>query len=384
MSRFQLNSKLPHVGTTIFTLMSRMAADHGAINLSQGYPDFDGPEPLRELLCRHVRDGHNQYAPLAGVAKLREQIALKVECLYDHRACPEEEITVIPGATEALFCAIQAVVQPGDEVILFDPAYDSYEPAVHLCGAKAVRIPLQAPSFTPDWPQIRRAITPKTRLIIINTPHNPTGALWSDQDMQALQQMVEDTGIILLADEVYEHLVYDGQTHQSLLRYPALAERAFVVSSFGKTYHVTGWKTGYCVAPAPLMREFRKVHQFVAFVGVTPVQMALADFMEQYPAHCQELPAFYQAKRDLFCKGLERTGFRFQPAAGTYFQLVDYSAISQQKDTEFVTFLTQKIGVAAIPISVFYESPPQMHLARFCFCKEDATLQEAIERLCQI
>lgn len=381
---YSFDSKLPRVGTTIFTLMSRMAADYGAINLSQGFPDFDGPAPLKEALCHYVRTGHNQYSPLAGVLKLREQIAFKVKHLYEHQACPEKNITVVPGATEALFCAIQTSVQRGDEVIIFDPAYDSYQPAIELSGGTAVHVPLQPPDFHIDWQRVRDAITSKTRMIIINTPHNPTGSLWHASDMQQLNELVCNTNIILLSDEVYEHLVFDGQQHESLLRYPELAARAFVVSSFGKTYHVTGWKTGYCIAPDKLMREFRKIHQFVSFVGVTPIQYALADYMEKCPRHYLELPDFYQEKRDYFCQKLAPSRFKFSPSAGTYFQMADYSDISHQSDMEFVTHLTQQLGVAAIPISVFYKTPPDSRLIRFCFCKEDSTLEQAAERLCRI
>ncbi len=380
----RLSSKLPEVGTTIFTVMSRMAAEHNAINLSQGYPDFDGPIELREALCRYVRDGYNQYSPLAGILKLREQIAAKVATLYNHSACPEQNITVVPGATEAIFCAIQATVHPGEEVIIFDPAYDSYEPSIRLCGAKAIRIPLLAPDFAVDWQQVSDRINSKTRMIIINNPHNPTGTVWNDRDIEQLTGLTANTDILLLSDEVYEHLVYDQRKHLSLLRYPELTERAFVISSFGKTYHVTGWKTGYCIAPQHLTVEFRKAHQFVSFVGVTPVQHALADFMEQHPEHCQELPAFYQQKRDLLASRLAQSKFKIEASAGTYFQMADYTEISDLPDTDFAEYLTKEIGVAAIPVSVFYETPPQSKLVRFCFCKENSTILEASERLCAI
>ena len=381
---YALQSKLPQVGTTIFTVMSRMATEYGAINLSQGFPDFDGPAPLKQALCHYVQAGHNQYSPLAGVMALREQIALKLSLLYEHSACPEKNITVVPGATEALFCAIQTSIHPGDEVIIFDPAYDSYQPAIELSGGVTVHVPLLAPHFAIDWQRVKDAISTKTRMLIINTPHNPTGTIWTTSDMQQLAELVRDTNILLLSDEVYEHLVFDAHRHESILRYPELAARAFVVSSFGKTYHVTGWKTGYCVAPEKLMLEFRKVHQFVSFVGVTPIQYALADFMTQCPEHYLELPDFYQAKRDFFCQSLAASRFEFSPSTGTYFQLADYSTISDQPDTEFVTYLTQQVGVAAIPISVFYQSPPDIRLIRFCFCKEDATLERAAELLCNI
>ncbi len=380
----RLRSKLPHVGTTIFTVMSRMASEHNAINLSQGYPDFDGPAPLKEALCRYINDGYNQYSPLAGILKLREQVAVKVKAFYNHNACPEENITVVPGATEAIFCAIQASVHPGDEVIVFDPAYDSYEPSIQLCGAKAIHIPLLPPDFKTDWQRVSDSITAKTRMIIINNPHNPTGTVWSEDDIKQLSRIIENTDILLLSDEVYEHLVYDNRPHLSILSFPELAKRAFVVSSFGKTYHVTGWKTGYCIAPQPLTSEFRKAHQFVSFVGVTPVQHALADFMEQYPEHCLELPHFYQEKRDLFVSKIASSKFRVSASSGTYFQLADYREISDLPDTAFVEYLTRTVGVAAIPISVFYETPPDSHLIRFCFCKENSTLMKAAEKLCAI
>lgn len=375
------DSKLPNAGTTIFTVMSQMAVDHGAINLSQGFPDFDGPEPLKAALRHYVDQGLNQYAPLAGVRELREQIALKVGALYGHTACPEKNITVVPGATEAIYCAIQAAVRRGDEVIVFDPAYDSYQPSIELAGGKTVHVPLSAPDFQVDWERVKDAITASTRMIIINTPHNPTGTVWSAADMRQLSALIGNSSILLLSDEVYEHLVYDGQRHESVLRYPELAERAFVISSFGKTYHVTGWKTGYCIAADFLMQEFRKVHQFVSFVGVTPIQHALADFMEHHPSHCLELPDFYQAKRDLFRQALDQSRFRLLHSSGTYFQLADYREISDQPDTEFVKYLTQQVGVAAIPVSVFYETPPADRIVRFCFCKEDTTLKRAADIL---
>jgi len=380
----QIASKLPHVGTTIFSIMSKMAADHDAINLSQGFPDYDGPKPLKDLLCHYTQAGQNQYAPMPGLLSLREQISLKIQRLYDHKACPKQEITVVPGATEALFCAITATVQPGDEVIIFDPAYDSYGPAVELNGGVPVHIPLLPPAFGIEWNQVKDRITPRTRMIIINSPHNPTGTTLQDSDMLNLAEIVRDTKIILLSDEVYEHLIYDGQKHATILSYPELAERAFAVFSFGKTYHVTGWKTGYCIAPASLMAEFRKVHQFVTFVAVTPIQYALADYMAEFPDHYLELSGFYQHKRDLFCQLLADSRFKIIPAKGTYFQLAEYSEIRDINDTMFVEFLTKEVGVAAIPISGFYKEALATRLVRFCFCKEDATLIEAARRLCKI
>lgn len=378
------DTKLPQVGTTIFTRMSALAQAHQAINLSQGFPDFDGPEALLSRVDHYIRQGANQYAPMSGVPSLRSAIAAKVERCYDRRVDAETEVTVTSGATEALFAAISAVVRPGDEVLVFDPAYDSYDPAIALNGGKAVHIPLQPPTFGINWEQVREAISPNTRMIILNTPHNPTGQTLAATDMQALSELVADTDILLLADEVYEHIVFDGAEHQSINRYPALAERSFVVSSFGKTYHTTGWKIGYCVAPAPLTAELRKIHQYLTFSTSTPMQLALADYLSDDPQHDQALPAFYQAKRDRFNIRMAESRFSFAPAAGTYFQVMDYSAISDLPDTEFVIWLIEQAGVAAIPLSVFYQQPPEMRLVRFCFAKSEATLDQAAERLCRI
>lgn len=372
-----MRSKLPDIGTTIFTVMSRMAQEHGAINLSQGFPDFDCPAPLRERVAHYLNDRRNQYPPMTGIPALREQIAAKV---MEHYGCPadmDQEVTVTSGATEALFDAIQASVAPGDEVIVFDPAYDSYDPAIRLAGGKAIHIPLRLPDFHVDWQQVQDALTPRTRLIIINTPHNPSGAVLSAQDIDTLAALTRDTDILVLSDEVYEHMVYDGGVHQSVLRHPELRARSFAVFSFGKTYHATGWKLAYCVAPAALTTEFRKVHQFVTFTSPSFIQYALADFMAQCPEHAKELPAFYQEKRDTFCRLLEGSRFRYTPSRGTYFQLVDYSAISQQDDTAFVNWMTQHKGVAAIPLSPFYATAPGSTLIRFCFCKDDSTLEAA-------
>ncbi|MGR8918644.1 MAG: methionine aminotransferase [Gammaproteobacteria bacterium] len=370
-------SKLPDVGTTIFTVMSQMAQDHDAINLSQGYPDYDGPPALLERLAWHAQNGHNQYAPLAGIPALREQCALKVERHYGRITDAAEEITITPGATEAIYCAVTALVNPGDEVIMFDPVYDCYDPAVRLAGGVPVHLALSPPGYRIDWDAVGRAITPRTRAVMINSPHNPTGTVIDAADIAALTALAERHDLFVIADEVYEHLVYDGREHASVLREPRLARRAFAVSSFGKTFHVTGWKTGYVVAPPALTRELRRVHQFVAFVAFTPVQYALADFMAAHPEHLEQLPAFYQAKRDRFNAALAGSRFRFEPSAGTFFQLVDYSAIGQQSDMEFVTWLTREVGVAAIPMSVFYAEPPAGSWIRFCFCKEDATLDRA-------
>lgn len=379
-----LATKLPEVGTTIFTVMSRLAAEHGAINLSQGYPDFDPPQRLVDLVAEHMRRGANQYAPMAGWPGLREAVAGKVRDLYGREVSADTEVTVTSGGTEALFCAIHAVVQAGDEVILLDPAYDSYEPAVRLAGGGTVRVPLRRPRFDVEWDRVRDAITAKTRLVVVNTPHNPSGAVWTRADLDALAGLLRDTRALVLADEVYEHMLYDGRRHESLLSHPELAERSFVVSSFGKTYHATGWKVGYCVAPAGLSGEFRKVHQFVQFAVATPLQAALADFLVESPQHHLDLPAFYQRKRDLFCDLLAQTRLRFEPSAGTYFQLVDYSAVSDRTDVDFARWLTTDIGVAAIPVSVFCESPPSERIVRFCFAKHEATLEAAACKLRQL
>ncbi|MCC7122600.1 MAG: pyridoxal phosphate-dependent aminotransferase [Gammaproteobacteria bacterium] len=381
MKRPHLDSKLPHVGTTIFTVMSQMAAEHGAINLSQGFPDYDGPTALKEAVKRHIDGGYNQYPPMAGVPALREAVAAKVLDCYGARVSPDTEITITPGATEAIYCAVMACVRAGDEVILFDPAYDSYEPAILLAQGRPVRLPLAPPTYRIDWQRVADAITPRTRMIIVNSPHNPTGTVLAAEDLASLTELAERHDLLVVADEVYEHLVFDGQRHESVLRYPELAARTFAVSSFGKTYHVTGWKTGYCVAPPALTTELRRVHQFVTFVGITPIQWGLAEFMREHPEHLRELPAFYQAKRDVFNAALAGSRFRFVPSAGTYFQLADYSAISDLPDREFVNWLTREVGVAAIPVSVFYASPPAARYVRFCFCKNDDTLRAAAAKL---
>ncbi|PWV58509.1 pyridoxal phosphate-dependent aminotransferase [Plasticicumulans acidivorans] len=371
-------SRLPQVGTTIFTVMSALAQECGALNLSQGFPDFALPSALTDAVAHHVRAGHNQYAPMAGVVTLREAIATKVLASYGAKVDAGNEVTVTSGATEALFCAIQAIVQPGDEVIVFDPCYDSYEPAVTLAGGQVVHVPLAAPAFCPDWAQVSAVIGPRTRAIILNTPHNPTGSVWSAQDMQQLQQRVRDTNIFLISDEVYEHIVFDGCRHESVLRYPELAARAFVVSSFGKTFHATGWKVGYCIAPSALSAEFRKIHQYVTFSTATPMQFALADFLSACPQHWQTLPAFYQAKRDRFCSLLDGSRFSVKPSSGTYFQLLEYSSISHEHDVALASRLTREAGIASIPVSVFYrQAPSDLRLLRFCFAKDDATLDAA-------
>jgi len=379
-----LRSKLPGIGTTIFTIMSKMAQDEGAINLSQGFPDFDGPQALRERVTYHMDHGHNQYAPLTGVPELREQIAAKVLDLYGCEIDPDVEVCVTPGATEALYCAVTAVVHPGDEVIIFDPAYDCYEPSVTLNGGVTKHIALQYPDFAIDWQQVHDAITDRTRLIILNTPHNPTGTVWDEEDIQRLREVIAGRDIYLLSDEVYEHISFDGKQHHSLLRYPDLAARTFAVSSFGKTYHATGWRVGYCVAPRPLMEEFLRIHQFVNFSTNSPMQYAIADFLRDCPQHHLELGAFYQEKRDLFVELMSASKFSMVPSSGTYFQLADYSAISDEPDTEFAARLTREFKVAVIPISVFYKDPPGQNVVRFCFAKDDDTLREAAKRLVRI
>ena len=379
----ELTSKLPQVGTTVFTVMSQLATELGALNLGQGFPDFEGPQRLRDALATAMNTQRNQYAPMAGVPALREQIARKVLALYGRRVDAETEVTITSGATEALFAAIAAVVRAGDEVIVLDPCYDSYDPAIALNGGRAVHVPLRGERFAVDWQRVAQAITPKTRLLIINTPHNPCGAVLSADDLDTLALLTRGSDIAVLADEVYEHIVFDGQPHQSLSRHPELAARSFIVSSFGKTYHCTGWKIGYCVAPKMLMAEFRKVHQYLTFCTFAPAQYALADVMEHEPEHHLELSAFYQARRDRFRALLTGSKLRLLPVAGAYFQLADYSAIAPEKnDLEFCDWLVRHAGVAAIPLSAFYQTPPpEQRLIRFCFAKSDATLERAAERL---
>ena len=377
----ELQSKLPDVGTTIFTVMSRMAAEHDAINLSQGYPDFPVPLALLEKLNEYAHRGENQYPPMHGIPYLREQIAAKLHRCYQLQVDAETELTIASGATEALFVAIQAVVSEGDEVIVFDPAYDSYKPAVTLAGGKTRHIPLAGEKFSIDWDRVRQAITPRTRLIIINSPHNPTGAVISRDDLNELAALVDGTRILVLSDEVYEHMIYDGARHHSAASHSSLRNQSFVVSSFGKTFHATGWKVGYCLAPPALTTEFRKVHQFVTFTTHTPTQWAIADYLEHHPEHDQSLPDFYQAKRDLFLAETRDIGFEMISSQGTYFQLAGYAQLTGQDDRAFVTQLTRQAGVAAIPVSVFYESPPEQRLVRFCFAKADETLVEAADKL---
>ena len=381
-----ITSKLPNVGITIFTQMSQLAAQTGALNLSQGFPDFDAPQALCDAVGRHIASGHNQYSPMTGLLALRQQISAKIARSYGVNVDADNEITVTPGATQAIFCAIQAVIRSGDEVIVFDPCYDSYEPSVELAGGRCVHVQLGLNDFSIDFQKLAEALTPRTRMIVLNSPHNPSGALINRAELDQLADLIRDRDIYLVSDEVYEHLVFDGVSHASVLNHEELYQRAFVVSSFGKTYHVTGWKTGYVVAPAALTAELRKVHQYVSFCGVTPLQYALADFMAEHPAHVEEMPAFYQAKRDLFCDLLAPSRFSFTRATGTYFQLVDYSQIRPDlNDVEMALGMTREHGVASIPISVFYQTPPVgQRLVRLCFAKREETLREAAEKLCVI
>jgi len=373
-------SRLPNVGTTIFTVMSALAHETGAVNLGQGFPDFDCDPALPSHVTDAMREGLNQYPPMPGVPLLRERVAAKVEALYGRRYDPGSEITITAGATQAILTAVLCCVHPGDEVIVLEPCYDSYAPNVELAGGRVVRVPLVPRSFRPDFDRIAAALTPRTRLVMINSPHNPSATVWTRAEMQQLTDLLEPTSALLLSDEVYEHMVFDGAPHVSAASIPALAERAFVVSSFGKTYHVTGWKVGTVAAPAALTAEFRKVHQFNVFTVNTPMQHALARYMESAAPYL-ELPAFYQHKRDLFRDGLARTRLRTLPSQGSYFQLVDYSAVSSLPEAEFCQWLTREVGVAAIPLSAFYEGGFEQRLARLCFAKRDETLREALLRL---
>ena len=376
-------SKLPQVGTTIFTVMSRLAAEHNAINLSQGFPDFDCAPQLRALLTKYINAGVNQYPPMAGIAPLREAIAEKVRELYGAAYDPEHEITVVPGATYGIFTAIATLIRPADEVILFEPAYDSYAPSVEVNGGRPVYVQLRYPDYSIDWQEVQNAITPRTRMIVLNTPNNPTASVFSAEDLRMLEGMLRATDIVVVSDEVYEHIVFDGHRHQSVAHFPGLAERSFVVSSFGKTYHVTGWKTGYVLAPRELMAEFRKVHQFNAFVTNGPVQYALAEYMQDENAYLS-LAAFYQKKRDFFLAGVKASRFNPLPSRGTFFQNLCYDKISDEKDTDLAIRLTREHGVASIPVSVFYRRPPAHKVLRFCFAKSEDTLARGAEILCRI
>ncbi|MBJ8707291.1 pyridoxal phosphate-dependent aminotransferase [Citrobacter portucalensis] len=374
-------SKLPNLGTTIFTQMSALAQQHQAINLSQGFPDFDGPLFLQERLAYHVAHGANQYAPMTGVQPLREAIADKTADLYGYKPDANSEVTITAGATEALYAAITALVRPGDEVICFDPSYDSYAPAVELSGGVVKRIALQPPAFRVDWQAFGALLSDRTRLVILNTPHNPSGTVWHHADFDALWQAIKEREIFVISDEVYEHICFAKQGHASVLAHSELRERAVAVSSFGKTYHMTGWKVGYCVAPAAISAELRKVHQYLTFSVNTPAQLALADMLREDPAHYRELPAFYQKKRDVLVNALRDSRLEILPCEGTYFLLVDYSAVSTLGDVEFCQWLTKEVGVAAIPLSVFCADPFPHKLIRLCFAKQESTLIAAAERL---
>ena len=376
-------SRLPKVGTTIFTIMSALATERGAVNLGQGFPDFEGDPALVDAVCQAMRDGLNQYPPMAGVPPLRDAVARKIEALYGKRYDAGSEITITAGATQAILTAILAIVGPGDEVIVLEPHYDSYVPNIELAGGTVVRVALQPETFRPDFPAIAAAVTPRTRAIIVNSPHNPSATIWRSADLDRLAEILRPTDALLISDEVYEHMVYDGERHASASAHPELAARAFVVSSFGKTFHVTGWKIGTVAAPASLTAEFRKVHQFNVFTVNTPMQHGLARYLAN-PAPYLDLPAFYQRKRDLFRAGLAGSKFRLLPSEGSFFQVVDYSAISSLPEADFCRWLTTEIGVAAIPLSAFYDDGRNQGLARFCYAKKDETLNAALGRLARL
>ena len=373
-------SKLPNVGTTIFTVMSALATEHKAVNLGQGFPDFECAPELVNAVTAAMQAGHNQYPPMTGVPALREAVARKIEALHGRAYNPNTEITITAGATQAIITAILAIVHAGDEVIVLDPCYDSYVPNIELAGGKAVRVPLTPGTFRPDFAKISAAITPRTRAILINSPHNPSATIWTAEEMRQLEDLLAPTDILLISDEVYEHMVFDGAEHQSAARFAGLAARAFIVSSFGKTFHVTGWKVGTVAAPAALTAEFRKVHQFNVFTVNTPVQHGLATYLQD-PTPYLQLPAFYQAKRDLFREGLAGSRFKLLPSTGSYFQCVDISAISDLNEADFCQWLTREVGVAAIPLSAFYEDGFDQRVVRFCYAKKDETLRAALERL---
>jgi methionine aminotransferase len=379
----KIRSKLPNLGVTIFSEMTRLADAHGAINLSQGFPDYAVPPELTALVAKYMQQGCNQYAPMQGVQLLRERIAAKVSELYGAEYEPAREITITSGATEALFAAITAVVHADDEVIVLEPAFDSYTPVISLCGGIPVYVQLKFPNYRIPWDEVQDAVSAKTRAIILNSPHNPTGAVITEEDITSLIRIVRDTKIVIISDEVYEHIIFDGHLHQSMARYPQLADRSFVISSFGKTYHATGWKIGYCLAPAELSKEIQKIHQYLTFSSNTPVQHAFAEFMQNKDIY-RQLSAFYQQKRDKFLDALENSRFKALPCLGTYFQMLDYSAITDEPDLEFAKRLTIDCGVAAIPPSVFYHQRNDDKVLRFCFAKKDETLERAAEKLSRI
>ncbi len=376
-------SKLPDVGVTIFSVMTRLAVEHGAINLAQGFPDFDCDAALVAEVWDHMRQGNNQYAPMQGVLALRQALAAQIEALYGARYDPATEITITSGATEALYCAITAFVRPGDEVLLFEPCYDSYVPAVRLSGGRPVFATLRHPGYRPDWQEVRRLLTPKTRMVVVNSPHNPSGMVFDAHDTEQLAELLDGTDVVVLSDEVYEHVVFDGLRHESVCRLPDLAMRSCVVSSFGKTYHTTGWKIGYVSAPAPLSAEIQRIHQFVTFASHTPTQLAYAEFIRDTSRY-EELGRFYQAKRDLFLDLLGDSRFSPVPCRGTYFELLDYSAITRERDVEFALTLLKQHGIASIPTSAFLYASEPPPVLRFCFAKRDETLRHAAERLRQV
>lgn len=378
-----VTSKLPQTGTSVFAVMSQMAREHNAINLSQGFPDFPVSEHMVELVHKYMREGHNQYAPMPGLAWLREAIAEKTEFLYSAQYDPETEITVTAGATQAIFTAIMSLIREDDEVIVFEPAYDSYVPAIKLAGGVPICVQLKLPDYHIDWSEAKKVISGRTRMIIINSPHNPSGSILSAADMMQLEKLTKNSSILILSDEVYEHIIFDGREHQSVCRYPNLARRSLVMCSFGKTFHATGWKMGYCLAPANLMKEFRKTHQFVVFCVNTPVQYAIAEYL-QNKDHYMHLGSFYQEKRDYFLQLIATSRFKVVPASGTYFQVLDYSRISEESEMDFATRLTREFGVASVPNSYFYNKPVNNQTLRFCFAKGNETLEKAAEILCRI
>ncbi len=376
----RLDSKLPHAGTSIFAVMSKLAHENGAINLSQGYPDFPTSPRLIELVHDAMKKGYNQYAPMPGIFSLREAIAEKIERLYGTRYDPDTEITITAGATQAIFTAIAAVIQKNDEVILFAPAYDSYAPSIEANGGIPVEIEMDLPAFTIDWQKVKKSISERTRMIIINTPHNPTGSVLTDQDMKQLVELTANSNIMILSDEVYEHMIYDGKRHNSVARYPDLADRSFLVASFGKTFHNTGWKMGYCAGPRELMDEFRKIHQFNVFSVNHPMQKAIATYLKD-PENYEYLPGFFEAKRNLFLEALEGSRFSFLPSTGTYFQLLGYGKISEEGDMEIASRMTREHKVASIPVSAFYQNKTDNRILRFCFAKSEETLLRGAEIL---
>ncbi|MFN4233348.1 MAG: methionine aminotransferase [Bacteroidia bacterium] len=378
-----LNSKLPKVGTTIFTVMSKLAQEYNAINLSQGFPNFPCSSELVSLVNKYMQQGHNQYAPMQGVLALREAISEKTKKLYGTYYSPETEITITAGATQAIYTAITAIINEGDEVIIFSPAYDCYEPAIELNGGKTIHIHLDFPNYSINWERVKKVVNHRTRMIIINTPHNPSGSILKKEDLLELEKITSGTDIIVVSDEVYEHMVFDGYSHESVAKYSDLASRSFIISSFGKTYHTTGWKIGYCIAPEALMKEFRKVHQYLVFAVNTPIQFALAEYLKKDNEYL-ELSKFYQQKRDFFRERIKASRFKLLPCQGTYFQLLDYSNITEEKDIDFAMRLIKEHGIASVPVSVFYNEQNDNKVLRFCFAKDEQTLEKAAEIICKI